>query len=515
MPRYVLGCDVGSQGLKTILLREDGTAVAESYEAYPISHPRPAWAEQDAGAWFSALTNTIRKVVAETSVDPSSIVALGVDSQVDGVVAVDRRGTPLYPAIIWMDRRATRECEALADLEQRIFDITGVNLDASHVAPKIMWLRRNEPSVYEKAWRFLLPGSFILYRLTGQLGVDYSNASSTMLMDVTKKQWSDELLRATGIDKDRLAPILPATKVVGTLLPAVADLLGLSNDVQVVVGCGDEHAACVGAGVIATGYLCDIVGTAEPVCVASTLPVFDDTKLVETHCHADPDLWLIENPGFVSGGNYNWFKSHFASEEQSVAGRMGKSPYDLLNAEASHAPPGSEGLVFIPCLMGAMTPEWNSYARGAFFGITLKHGKGHFIRAIMEGSAYGLKDILTRIEAMGIPVDEIRVVGGGAKGDLWRQIRADVTGKVVAVPAITETTSLGAAMVAAVGTGIFTSFPEAAGACVRIVERRQPMEKNEPMYREMYQLYRQVYASLKPCFKTLADIQAQENCVKD
>ena len=232
----------------------------------------------------------------------------------DGVVAIDESGAPLYPAIIWMDRRAIAECYAVSQWisQETVFQITGLNMDASHVAPKMRWLAQHEPDVFQKATALLLPGSYLAFALTGELGVDYSNASSTMLIDVRSREWSGQMCAAFEIPMDLLPPIYPATQVLGVLRREAAEQLGLNTSTKVILGSGDEHAACLGAGVTKPGLVCDIAGTAEPVCASSPEPLFDKTGLVETHCHADPDLWLLENPGFVSGANYRWFRDQFS-----------------------------------------------------------------------------------------------------------------------------------------------------------------------------------------------------------
>ena len=258
------------------------------------------------------------------------------------------------------------------------------------------------------------------------------------------------------------------------------------------------------------GVICDIGGTAEPVCAASRIPIFDQERLVETHCHADPDLWLVENPGFVSGGNYRWFRDNFGQYELHQAGGEGSQVYDLFNEEAAQVPPGSEGLIMTPTLMGSVTPTWNALARGVFFGFSLSHRREHFVRALLEGSAYALRDIVDRFQAIGLEPKEIRAVGGGARSALWRQIKADVTGLPVALPQTVETTVLGAAMLAMAGSGVVDSLAEAVDLCVKIVETREPDRQTQQRYEPYYQLYRSVYFALLPVFELAAGISHEE-----
>jgi len=506
---YVIGCDIGSQSLKAILLSSGGQVSGEASVSYPIDYPNPTWAEQSAENWLDAFKVVIRGLLAQRSIYPSQICGISLASQVDGVVAVDASGKPLSPAIIWMDRRAVEQCSQAAQRasQARLFDLSGLNLDPSHVAPKIRWLHDHQPDVYSRARYFLLAGSYLAYALTGELGVDYSNASSTLLMDVRHKDWSSELCEIFDIDSDRLAPVLPATQVLGSLRSEIAAEIGLSAKTPVVLGSGDEHAACLGAGVIQPGYVCDIAGTAEPVCAASSKPVFDPTARVEAHCHAHPQQWLIENPGFASGANYRWFRDQFAPQEILEAASTGANPYDLLNNLAAFVPPGAQGLILLPCLMGAMTPTWNAAARGTYFGFTLAHTRAHFVRALLEASAYAVRDITDQMRKIGLPIRQIQVVGGGARSWLWRQIKADVTGLPVALPQTIETTALGAAMLALVGVGLYTSLEEVSQQAVHIVEVRDPHPETQACYEEFYQLYRATYQALLPVFDQAARLQ--------
>ena len=493
---YVIGCDVGSQGTKGILLSLEGEVVCEAYEGYPIDYPHPLWAEQPVERWVNALTTVIRQLLSNNGAAPGNIRALSLATQVDGVIPVGIDGQALHPAMIWMDRRAAAQCEPVRQLvgADQVFQETGLNIDATHVAPKIKWLADHQPDVYERASYFLLPGSYMAHHLTGEIAVDYSNASSTLLLDVRTRTWSASMGKAFDIDMTRLAPVGAASAPLGTIRQEMAEHVGLTADTIVMVGCGDEHAACLGAGITQPGLVADIAGTAEPVCAASHELVFDVTHLVETHCHADPDLWLLENPGFVSGGNYRWLRDQFAPDQT----------YALLDEEAAAIPPGAEGLTFLPSLMGAMAPTWNEAARGTFAGFTLAHTRGHFVRALLEGSAYAVRDNTSQMQASGLSLRELRAVGGGAKSRLWNQIKADITGLPVSVPEVTETTALGAAFLALVGIGAYSSLSEASDHIVQLRERIDPDPSTQSAYADAYARYRETYFALLPIFEETA-----------
>lgn len=500
---YVVGCDVGSQALKAVLWSEKGQVVATGDQEYPIIYPQPAWAEQDANCWFQAMEKVIPGLLGKTGVSAKDVVAIGVDGYVDAFVPVREDGEPGAPSFLWMDRRAEQQCDQIARLisPDKIFYITGLNLDPSHTAPKILWLRDHKPEIYSDAQKLMPPATFVVYKLTGSCVIDFSNASSTMIFDVRTRQWSQELLDLMGISVELLPEVRSATEVVGSLTDQAARKLGLSPGTLVVVGCGDEHAACLGAGVIDPGTVADILGTAEPVCTPSPRPAFDSSQLVETHCHAAPDRWLLENPGFVSGGNYRWFRDNFGTLENLTVNASDLSSYDLLNLEAASVSPGSNGLVFLPCMMGAMAPEWNARARGVLYGLTLKHSRKHVIRAILEGSAYALRSIIERMQAIGCAVEEIRAVGGGARSDLLRQIRADVTGIPVALMSTVETTALGAALLAAVGAGLSPSLKEASEHTIKVAQVNYPIPTNQRIYDKGYEYFLRIYDSLKECFE--------------
>jgi xylulokinase len=475
--------------------------VATRTHAHALSYPRAGWAEQDPGEWTGALVDTLRSIRAATA--GREIVALSFGSQLDGLVACDAGGEPLRPAIIWADRRAGEQCATVAARSdpERLRSLTGCNLDPGHVAPKIAWLAANEPDADAEAAVFAPPGAWVAWRASGTLAVDPSNASSFGLLDPRSRDWAGEACAAYGIDPARLPEVARADTVLGPLLPWLASATGLDGRTLVVLGAGDEMAATLGAGVVEPGVVCDVMGTAEPVCAVVGEPAHDPSGLVELHPHADPDTWLLENPGWLSGGAYRWFRDELGSPELARAAADGLDVYELLDELAACAPPGSDGVSWVPALAGAMAPEWNADARAAWFGMTAAHGRAHLARALLEGNALALRDVIEAIAGAGQPPREVVCVGGGARGRLLCELRAHITGLPVSVPDDVETTARGAAMLAAAGAGLHGNV---AGASAAMAGPRGEPVQPDPDLRELYDAvhrrHRELYSALRPLF---------------
>ena len=497
----VVGVDVGSQGTCAQALELDGTLVASSYAPHELAYPQPGWAEQDPGEWVRALVQTLAEVRLASA--GRTIQALSFGSQLDGLVATDARGQALRPALIWSDRRAGVECGRVADHweRQHLRDRTGCNLDPGHVAAKIAWLRAHEPEIDRQASAYLLPGSWVAYQAAGELAVDPTNASSTGLLDARRLAWCDEACAAFDIDPERLGALAPSDAVLGPLAPWLREATGLGASTEVVLGAGDEMAAVLGAGVVEPGEVCDVMGTAEPVCAVIGTPEVNPPAVVELHPHAMPDRWLLENPGWLSGGAYRWFRDELGGPEVARAAATGADVYELLNALALGAPPGADGVCWIPALSGAMAPEWNANARAGWFGLTAAHGRAHLARALLEGNALALRDVVAAIDATGHTSTAMVCVGGGARGDFLLRLRADVTGLPVTRPDDVETTARGAAMLAAAGSGLHPSVAAAARAMAG--PRAEPVYP-DPDRRECYDAlharHLALYAALAPLF---------------
>jgi xylulokinase len=483
---HVIGLDVGSQSVKGVLCSPDGAVLATAAAPCTMIHPASGWSEQDPADWRRAIASVTRQLLAASGVAPADVGALGLACQVDGVVPLDGRLDPLAAAIIWLDRRAGRQARRLAEQlgEDRIFGVSGLNCDSSHSAPKIMWLHDESPEVFDATHEFAPVAGYLAGWLTGRTAQDHANASSSLLYDVSARDWSDVLLDAAGLTRDRLTPIRTSSEIVGTLLPERAAELGLTSAALVVTGTGDDHAAALAAGVVAPGPIADVTGTAEPVAAAAHGPVVDPERLVETHAHAVDGGFLIENPGFVSGGSTRWLADLLHCPQSEV--------FDW----AAQAPPIS-GVVFVPALSGACAPRWNDEMRGVFSGLSMHHDHTHLARAVLEGCCFALRDIVVRLGALGLGDGELRVVGGGSRSELWLQMKADVTGLPVRRVDTEQATALGAAMVAAVGAGGYADLIEATEMAHLSDRRYEPDAELHARYDDAYAGYRALFDAVE------------------
>ena len=486
---FVIGLDVGSQSIKGVLIDGDGMERASASTALSMSHPRAGWAEQDPHHFEEGIASVIRRLLSNAKCDGGDVRVLSLACQVDGVVALSPAGDALGNAIIWLDRRADVQANEMAASvgSNRLFEVTGLVSDSSHSGPKILWLRDHDAERFASAMAFPPVAGYLLHRLTGRLAVDHANASSSMLYDLRSRSWSDELLSAFGLESSQLGEILSAGEVAGTLTARAAAELGLSRSCAVLVGTGDEHAASIGAGATTDGVITDVTGTAEPVTVTSKEFVLDYEMLVETHAHAVDGYYLIENPGFVSGGSTKWLAENVLGVDQAAI-------FDL----ATRAPAGSDGVLFIPALSGSMTPTWNAQMRGAFAGLAMSHSSHAMARAVLEGCAFALRDVVERFTALGLGGEEIRVVGGGAASDTWMQIKADVTGRPIHRVTVKEATALGAALLAGVAAGIFANLDDAVAHCVTVADVPfTPNPANRSRYDEDYGRYQKLFAGVE------------------
>ncbi|MBQ9512503.1 MAG: hypothetical protein IJR58_04860 [Lachnospiraceae bacterium] len=490
---YVIGVDLGTQSMKGLLVDPNGKIVGEAHYEYDPIYPNPGWAEEKVADWKAALKSVIAQLLEETYVKPEEIGTIGFDTINDSIVVADKDGEALMNSIIWLDRRAEAETRAMGEKidENKLFSLTGLNLDSSHSAPKILWVRNNRPDVYEKAKYFYSVDSYMVHWLTGEVVVDYSVASSALVYNVAEKKFDEELCRLFDIDPGVMGALGAAEDVVGTIRPEIAAELGLAPGTKVIRGAGDEHTACLGCGLVKPGMVADITGTAEPVCAVAGKPVFDTIgHLVETHAHADQRWWLVENPGFVSGGSTRWFRDTIFRFDS----------YDYMNVASQKSPIGSNGVLFLPCMSGAMTPTWNGNARGTFTGLSLSHTMNDISRSVFEGIAFGLRDNIDRFEEIGIDVNSVYIVGGGTKSPLWCQMKADLLGKPMDCSANAEGAAIGTAMLAAVAEGTFADLDEAAAVMAQLGAHYEPNPANKAAYDEAYGRYQECYKAMEPFF---------------
>ena len=490
---YAIGVDLGTQSLKGLLVDPQGKIIAESSCAHDPIYPNPGWAEQAVEDYLHSFTKVVQELIAVSGIDPAEVGTIGMDAINDSVIAVDENGAPLMNCIIWMDRRAEAEIARIAKLvdPDRVFEVTGLNLDSSHTAAKMLWIKENRPDVFARARYLLNVDSFMVNWMTGVAAVDYAQASASMLYNVAKMDWDPEMCRVFGLDPALLGTLDKSQTVVGALTENAAHRLGLTTKTKVIIGTGDEHSACLGSGLVRPGMVCDITGTAEPVAGTSDKPVFDTHgHLVETHHSADSRLWLVENPGFVSGGSTRWYKDTLLK----TAG------YDLMNEQAMRSPIGSNGLTFLPCMSGAMTPTWDGSARGTFTGLSLSHTLDDLSRAVFEGIFFGLRDNVDRFEQIGMDCSSVRIVGGSTKSPFWCQMKADVLGKPLVATKNPEGAAIGAAMLASVAEGNFADLDEAAEAMVELGATYEPDPGRKAAYDEAYRRYLAAYYALVPVF---------------
>jgi xylulokinase len=500
-----LGVDIGTSGTKTLAIRRDGTILAESSVEYPLYHPRPLWSEQDPEDWWRATVKTIRTVIRKAKLKAADVRGIGLSGQMHGSVFLDKNHKVIRRALLWNDQRTAAECDEIerrAGGRARLIKMVANPALTGFTAPKILWLRNNEPRNFDKTVKVLLPKDDIRRRLTGEFATDVSDASGMLLLDVAKRNWSSKLLSKLELDRDLLATCYESEEVTGHLTRATAKLLGLTTNCLVVGGAGDCAANGIGTGVVKSGVLSTSIGTSGVMFVHSDEMEIDPLGRLHTFCHAVRGKWHMMGVTLTAGGALQWFAEQLCQK----LGTTKKSVYDVLNAEASQIAAGSEGLFFLPYLAGERTPHADPDARGGFIGLTLKHTRGHMARAIIEGVTYAMRDSLAIIQEMGVPVRQVRASGGGAKSALWRQLQADVFGKKVVTINTEQGAAFGVALLAAVGDGAFKNIQQACAATIREVSQTKTDRQVRKIYDRGFPVYQQLYQSLKSDFKTISSL---------
>ncbi len=505
MAQYILAHDLGTSGNKATLYRLDGTLMGSMVADYPTYYPNDGWVEQNADDWWGAVCSSTRALLERTGIAPADVACISFSAQMMGCLLVDGKGAPLRNMLIWADTRsAEQERYMLERVEpERGYRITGHRLSASYSAAKLLWVRDNQPELYAKAYKMLHAKDYIVFKLTGEFTTDYSDASGTNLLDIGKKQWSQELLDAFEIRPDLLPELFPSTHTAGGVSAQAARETGLLESTPVVIGGGDGSCACVGAGVVRPGKAYNVVGSSSWISMAARAPYFDPQMRTFNWVHLDENLYTPCGTMQAAGYSYAWFRDTLGGEERAAAKLMGMSAYDVLNRGAELAGPGANGVLFLPYLLGERSPLWDHNARGAFIGLGISSTKGDMARAVLEGVGYNLKTILDILEQYD-KIEDVIMIGGGTKGRLWLQILSDIWQKPLSVPRyLEEATSMGAAICGGVGIGAYPDFT-VAEQLNRPVDFLSPDPSKAGMYETAYGFFRRAYDRLKPLYQDMA-----------
>lgn len=490
----LLGLDISTTGAKAILVDNQGVVLGTASHVYPLSTPKPLWSEQNPEDWWQAAINSIQEVLATTGISPSTIQAIGLTGQMHGLVLLDESGNILRPAILWNDQRTEAACNTLVEKVglQNLIQITGNAAMTGFTAPKLIWVRENEPEIYQRIAHILLPKDYIRYKLSGSFAIDCADASGTSLFDITHRAWSPEIIDRLEINPDWLPQVFEGTEVTGEVSAEGAQAAGLALNTPIVGGGGDQAAQAVGVGAVEPGIVALTLGTSGVVFAPTAGPKIDPQGRLHAMCHSLPpgegQGWHLMGVMLSAAGSLRWFRDTFAAG----------CDYTNLLAPVEDIPSGSEGLLFLPYLTGERTPYPDPKARGGFIGLTVRHALPHLTRAVLEGVAFGLRDNLALFQETGLEaIHQIRVSGGGAQSSLWRQILADVMNVELVTVNTTEGACYGAALLAGVGTNVWSSVREACRATIHTLERTQPIPANVAAYEPYYQAYRSLHPALK------------------
>lgn len=506
---YLIGIDLGTSGTKTVLFDTEGRALASSTVEYPMYQPRNGWAEQDPAHWWDAACRTLRDVTGKSGVDPRSIKGLGISGQMHGLVMLDGKGEVIRNSIIWCDGRTGAECTEITERvgAKRLIEITANPALTGFTAGKILWVRKNEPENYERCRHILLPKDYIRYKLTGQFATEVSDASGMNLLDVPGRRWSDEVLGKLEIDGSMLGRMYESADITGEVTSEAAALTGLAAGTPVVGGAGDNAAAAVGTGVVSSGRAFVTLGTSGVVFAHSDKVTIDPQGRVHTFCSAVPGAWAVMSCTLSAGLSLRWFRDEFCAPEVSEAASRGIDPYEVMGTLAEASPIGSNRLIFLPYLMGERSPLLDEKARGAFVGLSAMHRRGDLIRAVMEGVSFSQRQCVDILREMGVPTSDMMACGGGARSPLWRRMLANLFGcPVKTSKASNEGPALGVAILAGVGTGVYSGVEEACARIVRPDSATEPVSGEARDYERFYSLYTRLYPSLKDSFAELSTL---------
>ncbi|MFZ3341066.1 MAG: xylulokinase [Terriglobales bacterium] len=505
-----LGIDIGTGGTRALIIDDRGRVIVSATEDHAqFACPRLGWAEQDPHDWWRACTRAVRSALGRAGIDPRRIACVGFSGQMHGAVLLDRNDEVIRPAIIWCDQRSESQVQELETLfgSARLIQLTCNPPLTNFTLTKLLWVRENEPVNWQRVVHIMLPKDYVRFRLTGECAIDVADASGTLLLDVAHRRWSQEVLDATGIERNLLPSLSESHQVCGKVSPQGAEKTGLRPGTPVVAGAGDQAAGAVGMGIVRPGMVSATIGTSGVVFAATDAAILDPRGRLHTFCHAIPGRWHVMGVTQAAGLSLRWFRDCFGVKRDEkrdhapgvdrATTRRGANAYEQLCDEAATAPPGSDGLLWAPYLMGERTPHNDPNARAALVGLSASHTRAHIIRAILEGVAFSLKDSLTIFHELNIPVERIRIGGGGSRSGLWRQIQADVFGHTVEVVAAEEGAAFGAAILAGVGAGNWQSVDEACGEVVRLALEVQPNPQHSAVLEVAYQSYRELYPALR------------------
>ena len=501
----VIGCDIGTSGTRAIVVSDAGEVLSTATVAYELSTPQPGWAEQHPDTWYEASLKSISGAVQEAGVSAEDVKAIGFSGQMHSSVFLDTSGEVLRPALLWCDTRTHEECAEITDT----VGLSNLRKWVSNPAlegftlPKILWVRKNEPEVYGKIACVMMPKDYVRYRLTGSVSTDVSDAAGTLCFDVRKRRWSRQLLERLGIDPAWFPPVVESQEVCGELTSSAAEALGLRAGTPVVGGGADNTCAAVGNGIIETGEVMASLGTSGVFFAHSDDVRVDPGLRAHTFCHSVPEKWYLMGVMLSAGHSLRWYRDTLGLSEKEVGSRTGEDPYDVLSNLAQEAPAGSEGLLFLPYLMGERTPHRDPHARGAFVGISTRHGRAHFARSVFEGITFGMRDSLEIFRELKVPIRRVVATGGGAVNPFWRQLQADVYGEEVVTVSSREGPAYGAAILAMVGAGLHESVPAACSELIQVVTRTSPRKEETGVYDRWYREFRELYPALKPGFRSI------------
>jgi xylulokinase len=486
---YLMGIDVSTTGVKALIIARDGTVIASANTNQPISTPFPLWSEQDPADWWKSSLNSIRQVLMQSGINGEQIAAIGLTGQMHGLTLLDEKGIVLRPAILWNDQRTAVQCDEIRARigRKRLIEITGNDALTGFTAPKILWVRHNEPDIYARTRHILLPKDYVRYLLTGVFAVDCADGAGTILFDLKTRDWSPEVLKALDIPLEWLPKTYESIQVTGTITAEAAALTGLKAGTLVVAGGGDQAAQAVGVGAVRPGIAALTLGTSGVVFATTNGPFIEPEGRLHAFCHAVPDRWHLMGVMLSAAGSLRWFR------DTLVPGM----DYESLIAPAEKVKAGCEGLLFLPYLTGERTPHPDPLARGAFAGLTVRHTRAHLTRAVLEGVSFGLRDSFELIKTSGLTeIQQVRVSGGGAKSQLWRQIIANVFNVELVTVNTIEGAAYGAALLAGVGCGIFSDVDTACLHAVKITDTTSPQADEVENYEHLYAIYRDLYPAL-------------------